>query len=228
MKVMVLGGAGFIGPRVMRRILERGHDVACIDVNTNSPTHRAVRDSIQVLRGDITVFDDVAKALMRDQAGPRAQPRVPAGRAVRRRDGRAGPALGVRLNIMGMDNCFEAARIAGHQARRLRQLARRLRTPGRVRRPAADGRRRAARAPACTRSRRSTTSTRQSGTTGLRHADHGHPARRTSQARTRPAVRWTTSSASPSPAAASRSSSPSRTPCACRSTSRTSRRFSCA
>ena len=42
MKVLVLGGAGFIGPRVMRRILERGHDVACMDVNTNSPTIAAL------------------------------------------------------------------------------------------------------------------------------------------------------------------------------------------
>ena len=34
MKVLVLGGAGFIGPRVMQRLLERGHEVACMDINT--------------------------------------------------------------------------------------------------------------------------------------------------------------------------------------------------
>ena len=113
MKVLVLGGAGFIGPRVMRRILERGHDVVCVDVNTNSPTIAPLRDRIQVLRGDITVFDDVVKALVETKPdrvlnlayllGPRP-------------DGVTGeqdPHWAVRLNIMGMDNCFEAARIAG-------------------------------------------------------------------------------------------------------------------
>ena len=106
MKVMVLGGAGFIGPRVMRRILERGHDVVCVDVNTNSPTIAPLRDRIQVLRGDITVFDDVVKALVETKPdrvlnlayllGPRS-------------DGVTGeqdPHWAVRLNIMGMDNCF--------------------------------------------------------------------------------------------------------------------------
>ena len=61
MKVLVLGGAGFIGPRVMRKLLERGHDVACMDLNTNAPTLAPVRDKAQVLRGDVTLMDDVVR-----------------------------------------------------------------------------------------------------------------------------------------------------------------------
>ena len=70
MKILVLGGAGFIGPRVMRRILERGHDVVCVDVNTNSPTIAPLRDRIQVLRGDITAETVAAYAQLTGDFNP--------------------------------------------------------------------------------------------------------------------------------------------------------------
>jgi nucleoside-diphosphate-sugar epimerase len=113
MKVLVLGGAGFIGPRVMRRLLERGHDVACMDVNPNSPTIAQLKDRLQVLRGDITLMDDVVRVMM--EARPERVINL-AYLLGARPDGVTGeqdPHYAVRLNILGMDNCFEAARICG-------------------------------------------------------------------------------------------------------------------
>lgn len=113
MKILILGGAGFIGPRVMRRFLERGHDVACMDVNTNSPTIAGLRDRIQVIRGDITLMDDVIRATI--EAKPDRVLNL-AYLLGARADGVTGdqdPHYAVRLNILGMDNCFEAARMCG-------------------------------------------------------------------------------------------------------------------
>ena len=31
MSVLVIGGTGFIGPRVIRKLVERGEEVACMD-----------------------------------------------------------------------------------------------------------------------------------------------------------------------------------------------------
>jgi len=113
MRVLVIGGAGFIGPRVMRRLAERGDDVSCMDVNPNSSSTADLRDRIRLLRGDITLMDDVVRAMM--EVKPERVLNL-AYLLGARSDGVTGdqdPHFAVRLNILGMDNCFEAARICG-------------------------------------------------------------------------------------------------------------------
>jgi nucleoside-diphosphate-sugar epimerase len=107
MKVLVLGGAGFIGPRVIRRLLERGHEVACMDVNTGSPLLAPFRGQIQLSRGDVTLMDDVVEAMVL------AQPDRVLNLAYALGAGEDDPHFAVRLNIIGMDNSFEAARLLG-------------------------------------------------------------------------------------------------------------------
>ena len=107
MRVLVLGGSGFIGPRVMRRLLERGHDVHCMDVAPDSPLLEAIRDRIEVTRGDVTLMDDVMEAMAL------SQPDRVLNLAYALGAGELDPHPQVRLNILGMDNCFEAARILG-------------------------------------------------------------------------------------------------------------------
>jgi nucleoside-diphosphate-sugar epimerase len=107
MKILVLGGAGFIGPRVMRRLLERGHDVSCMDINTSSPLLAGLREKIQLTRGDITLMDDVIEATLQ------SRPDRVLNLAYLLGSGEDDPHFAVRLNILGMDNCFEAARLCG-------------------------------------------------------------------------------------------------------------------
>lgn len=107
MKVLVLGGAGFIGPRVMRRLVERGHEVSCMDINVGSPLLEPLKGKIQLLRGDITLMDDVVEAMVT------AKPDRVLNLAYLLGSGDNDPHFAVRLNVLGMDNCFEAARLCG-------------------------------------------------------------------------------------------------------------------
>jgi len=107
MKVLVLGGTGFIGPRVMRRLLERGHEVSCMDINPSSPLIADIRDRLKVSRGDVTLMDDVMEAMVD------AKPDRVLNLAYALGAPESDPHPAVRLNILGMDNCFEAARLCG-------------------------------------------------------------------------------------------------------------------
>ena len=107
MRVLVLGGSGFIGPRVMRLLLERGHEVHSMDIAPDSPSLEAIRDRVEITRGDITLMDDVMEAMAL------SKPDRVLNLAYALGAGEADPHPQVRLNILGMDNCFEAARILG-------------------------------------------------------------------------------------------------------------------
>jgi nucleoside-diphosphate-sugar epimerase len=105
MKVLVYGGTGFIGYRVLRKLVERGHEVATMDINANLPPGADVADRVKVIRGDITLMDDVIEAMLLvkpDRVLNLAYLLTA-----------ADPHFAVRLNVVGMDNCFEAARLCG-------------------------------------------------------------------------------------------------------------------
>ncbi len=107
MRILVLGGSGFIGPRVMRRLIERGHEVHCMDISPESPQLAAIRAEIAISRGDITLMDDVMEAMTE------SQPDRVLNLAYALGAGEGDPHPQIRLNILGMDNCFEAARLLG-------------------------------------------------------------------------------------------------------------------
>ena len=47
----------------MRRLLERGHDVDCMDITPDSPLLDPLRDDINLTRGDVTLMDDVMEVM---------------------------------------------------------------------------------------------------------------------------------------------------------------------
>ncbi len=107
MRVLVLGGSGFIGPRVMRRLLERGHEVHCMDIAPDAPALDELRDRVEITRGDITLMDDVTEAMALSKPDRVLNLAYTLGAS------EADPHPQVRVNILGMDNCFEAARMLG-------------------------------------------------------------------------------------------------------------------
>ena len=107
MAVLVLGGTGFIGRRVIRRLVEIGEKVICMDINLEAASFHNMEDRVQAIRGDVTQFEDVVKAVIE------AKPDRLLNLAYLVGGGEGNPHSTMRLNVLGMDNCFEAARLCG-------------------------------------------------------------------------------------------------------------------
>ena len=107
MPILVIGGTGFIGPRVIRRLVERGEEVVCMDINPGSASFAAFGDQVKVVFGDITDFSSVIRTVIE------TQPDRIINLAYLLGGGEDRPHFTMKLNILGMDNCFEAARLCG-------------------------------------------------------------------------------------------------------------------
>ena len=107
MTTLVLGGTGFIGKRAVPRLVHRGEKVVVMDINPGAADFSEFGDQVDVLRGDIMQFQDVVTAIMH------AKPDRIMNLAYLLGSGDDTPHFTMKLNILGMDNCFEAARIAG-------------------------------------------------------------------------------------------------------------------
>ena len=108
MSTLVLGATGFIGPRLIRRLVARGEPVTGMDINPGAAPFGGVPIGAPVLRGDITKFEDVMRAVM--EVKPDRIINLAYGLGA----GEGNPHQVMRLDVLGMDNCFEAARLAGN------------------------------------------------------------------------------------------------------------------
>ena len=107
MSILVLGGTGFIGPRAIRRLVARGEHVVCMDINPGAASFADSGDQVQVVRGDVTQFEDVMRVTLE------TRPSRILNLAYLLGSGEDQPHFAMKLNILGMDNCFEAARLCG-------------------------------------------------------------------------------------------------------------------
>ena len=107
MTTLVLGGTGFIGKRAVPRLVQRGEKVVVMDINPGAADFSEFEDQVEVIRGDIMQFQDVVTAIMH------AKPDRIMNLAYLLGSGDDTPHFTMKLNILGMDNCFEAARISG-------------------------------------------------------------------------------------------------------------------
>lgn len=106
MSVFVIGGTGFIGHRLVRLLVGRGQSVTSMDINPGAHSFSDLGAKVKSVRGDVTQFDDVMAAM--SAAGPE--------RVVNLSyfiGSDHAPHVAMKLNILGMDNCFEAARLLG-------------------------------------------------------------------------------------------------------------------
>lgn len=106
MSVFVIGGTGFIGLRLIRALAARGERVVCMDINPAAHSFEDIGEQVDVVAGDLTKFDDV----MGNMAA--AEPERVINLSYMLGSLHA-PRSAMNLNILGMDNCFEAARIVG-------------------------------------------------------------------------------------------------------------------
>ena len=78
-----------------------------MDINPAAPALDPLRDQVSITHGDVTLMDDVVEAL--SDAKPDRVLNLAYALGASERD----PHPQVRLNILGMDNCFEACRMLG-------------------------------------------------------------------------------------------------------------------
>jgi nucleoside-diphosphate-sugar epimerase len=107
MSILVVGATGFIGPRLIRKLVARGESVVGMDLNPGAATFGGVPVGAPVLRGDVTQFEDVMRTML--DVKPERVINLAYGLGA----GEGNPHQVMRLDILGMDNCFEAARLAG-------------------------------------------------------------------------------------------------------------------
>ena len=106
MTVLVIGGTGFIGSRVVRRFIDGGREVVCFDNNPNAFRLEDLAGRFKLVQGDITHIDDIIAAIVDNGAD-----QVIDMAYVLRAD--APIQETVRIDVMGMNNDFEAARLTG-------------------------------------------------------------------------------------------------------------------
>src|SRR5215475_3607432 len=106
MSVFVIGGTGFIGYRLVRLLVARGETVTCLDSNPDAHSFADLGRKVSSMRGDVASFDDVMHAMSA------AKPERVVNFAYLIGFNHA-PHAAMRVNTLGMDNCFEAARVLG-------------------------------------------------------------------------------------------------------------------
>ena len=107
MTTLVLGGTGFIGKRAVPRLVQRGEKVIVMDINPGAADFSEFGDKVEVIRGDIMQFQDVVSSILH------AKPDRIMNLAYLLGSGDDTPHFTMKVNVLGMDNCFEAARICG-------------------------------------------------------------------------------------------------------------------
>lgn len=110
MTVLVTGGGGLIGSRIVKRLLARGETAVSLDASADQPRLDAERDNPKLRRaaGDIRDGDRLL-ALMREHTVDRVIHMAAVLVPLTERE----PAIGFAVNITGATNVFEAARHSG-------------------------------------------------------------------------------------------------------------------
>ncbi len=104
MSILVIGGTGFIGLRVIRLLAARGQEIVCMDINPGAASFDDLGAQVKVVRGDVTQFDDVMAIMTAARPARVINLSYFLGSDLP-------PHVAMKLNILGMDNCFEACRL---------------------------------------------------------------------------------------------------------------------
>jgi UDP-glucose 4-epimerase len=107
-RVLVTGGAGFIGSHVVEQLLAAGHDVAALD-NLSSGKRENLPDAVPLFVTDLRDRDATARVLVDFRPEAVSHQAAQASVSVSMRD----PALDAEVNVMGGIHLFDACVAAG-------------------------------------------------------------------------------------------------------------------
>tara|TARA_A100001037_G_scaffold149077_1_gene134708 strand:+ start:19133 stop:20065 length:933 start_codon:yes stop_codon:yes gene_type:complete len=102
---MVTGGNGFIGWRIIRKLLEAGEQVVCFDLSPPKSNLDPYKDQIQFYKGDVTQLSQILAAIHTYKVT-----KIIHMAALLPPDTEDRPQFGMHVNIDGTNNIFEAAR----------------------------------------------------------------------------------------------------------------------
>ena len=105
MSIMVTGGTGFIGNRIIRKLLDRGEEVVCFDLAPPRNNLEPYADRINFYRGDISQIPHLLEAINTFEVH-----KIIHMAALLPPDTEDRPHFGMSVNIQGTNNVFEAAR----------------------------------------------------------------------------------------------------------------------
>ena len=108
MSIMVTGGNGFIGNRILRKLTERGQEPVCFDLAPPRPNLPPGLDRIPFYRGDVTQLPQLLEAIQTHRVR-----RIIHLAALLPPDTENRPHFAMQVNIGGANNVFEAARWSG-------------------------------------------------------------------------------------------------------------------
>ncbi|MCH8281938.1 MAG: NAD(P)-dependent oxidoreductase [Chloroflexi bacterium] len=110
MSIMVTGGTGFIGNKIVRKLVERGEDTVIFDLAPPRANLEPYLDRIQVYRGDILQVPHLLEAV-----NTHGVHKIIHMAALLPPDTEDRPHFGMLVNIQGTNNVFEVARWTGIQ-----------------------------------------------------------------------------------------------------------------
>jgi len=110
MSIMVTGGTGFIGNRIVRKLVEQGEEVVCFDLAPPRANLSPYLDRIKFYRGDITQLPHLLEAVNTHHVH-----KIVHMAALLPPDTEDRPHFGMLVNIQGTNNVFEVARWTGVQ-----------------------------------------------------------------------------------------------------------------
>ena len=105
MSIMVTGGNGFIGWRIIRKLLDAGEEVVCFDLSPIKSNLEPLKDQISFYKGDVTQLSQILAAIKTHDVK-----KIIHMAALLPPDTEDRPQHGMHVNIDGTNNIFEAAR----------------------------------------------------------------------------------------------------------------------
>lgn len=108
MSILVIGGTGFIGSKIVRKLVQNNKEVVCFDAYPNLKAVEDIIDKVKLIKGDITFIEEIIAAIKEYKVSKIVNLAYIMGA-----ESDANPHLAIRVNVLGMDNVFEAARLMG-------------------------------------------------------------------------------------------------------------------
>lgn len=107
MRVLVTGGAGFIGVRLVKKLLNAGHEPVVLSRRPilNDPE---LARQVEVLTADLRDFSDTIRSVHLSKAS-----RIVHVAYALTAEGEANPHWAAQVNVLGTNNLYEAARLSG-------------------------------------------------------------------------------------------------------------------